>query len=109
MADHDDDLDGIIRAVFDAKLRQTPPATFSGAELDRKGLAALYENEILCVLVKASDRKDIVFRGTLAEGIAWVAAQPDAQPTTSATDPLRAEADTMLSAIAADDVRKREG
>ena len=110
----DDDkahLDGIIRAVFHEQLSRTPPATFGGEELERKGLVALSENPILCVLVKATDRETIVFRGTLAEGIAWVAAQPDAAPTTDATMPLRAEADSMLSAIAADaaaDARKRD-
>ncbi len=114
MTDHDDNahLDGIIRAVFDAKLRHTPSATFQGDELERKGLFAIYENPILCVLAERTDEEKVVFRGTLAEAIEWVTAQPDAEPTTSATDPLRAEADTMLAVIAdgaAADVRKREG
>lgn len=109
MTDRDAHLDGIIRAVFREQLGQMPPATFNGAELERKGFIALYENPILCVLAEMANREKIVFRGSLAQGIEWVATQPDAAPMSDANAPLRAEADAMLSAIAAgaaDHVRK---
>ncbi|WP_173424088.1 hypothetical protein [Ensifer adhaerens] len=93
-------LDDIIRAAWPHK---RPTASFAGDELERKGLMALYENEVLCVLASTVPPRNVVFRGTLDEAVAWVAQQPDAEPP-KYRDPnatIRADVSAMISTIAA--------
>lgn len=117
MTDYSDDsghahrLDDIIRASWPAP----PPVSFSGAEIERKGLMIVYEDNTRIVLARiAMPPRTTVFRGTREEAVIFLAGLPDAQPPTH-TDPLapiRAEGDSMLARIgayAAADVRKREG
>lgn len=104
-------LDDIIRASWPAP----PPVSFSGAEIERKGLMIAYEDDTRIVLARiATTPRTTVFRGTREEAAIFLAGLPDAGPPKHADPlaPLRAEADTMLAVIAAAaavDVRKREG
>jgi hypothetical protein len=117
MTDRSDDsgqtrrLDDIIRASWPSP----PTVSFSGAEIERKGLMIAYEDDARIVLARiATMPRTTVFRGTREEAAIFIAGLPDAAQRTH-TDPLapiRAEADSMLARIAADaasDVRKREG
>ncbi|SEH27905.1 hypothetical protein SAMN03159407_3380 [Rhizobium sp. NFR12] len=103
-------LDDIIRASWPTP----PPATFSGAEIERKGLMVAYEDNTRIVLARiVTTPRTTVFRGTRDEAVIFIAGLPDAEPPKH-TDPLaliRAEADSMLATIAvgaAARVRKRD-
>lgn len=103
--EHTRRLDDIIRAAWPHK---RPAASIAGDELERKGLMALYENEVLCVLASTVPPRNIVFRGALDEAVTWVAQQPDAEPPKH-TDPnadVRSEVSAMISTIAADAAAK---
>ncbi|CAN7177964.1 hypothetical protein [Rhizobium sp. LjRoot258] len=117
MTDYSDDsghahrLDDIIRASWPAP----PPVSFSGAEIERKGLMIAYEDDTRIVLARiATTPRTTIFRGSREEAAIFLAGLPDAGPPkhTDPLAPIRAEADSMLATIAADaaaDVRKREG
>lgn len=115
MTDHSDDsghsrrLDDIIRASWPSP----PTVSFSGAEIERKGLMIAYEDDTRIVLARiATMPRTTVFRGSREEAVIFVAGLPDAEPPkhTDPLAPIRAEADSMLARIsagAAASVRKR--
>lgn len=94
-------LDDIIRASWPAP----PPVSFSGAEIERKGLIIAYEDDSRMVLAEiVMMPRTTVFRGSRDEAAIFLAGLPDAEPPKH-TDPLariRAEADSMLATITAD-------
>lgn len=102
-------LDDIIRASWPAP----PPVSFSGAEIERKGLMIAYEDDTRIVLARiAIPPRTTVFRGTREAAAIFIAGHSDAEPPKHADPlaPIRAEADSMLATIAAGaaaSVRKR--
>jgi len=90
MTDYSDDsghahrLDDIIRASWPAP----PPVSFSGAEIERKGLMIAYEDHTRIVLARITTMpRTTVFRGSREEAVIFLAGSPDAGPPKH-TDPL---------------------
>lgn len=102
-------LDDIIRASWPAP----PPVSFSGAEIERKGLMIVYEDDTRIVLARiVTTPRTTVFRGTREAAAIFIAGLSDAEPPnhTDPLAPIRAQADSMLATIAAGaaaGVRKR--